>query len=640
MRARRAARLDARAARHALGRRRAALARARAIWPRRALRRPSSSRPPARAARADRARRRARRGRARRGSRSPGPITAAALGARARRSTPTTSTSRWPALEGEGARAARPLPPGRAAGRRWSGATAACSRASTASRSTACAARSSRSTRGAISCASSSPGSACAGAQHRGPRRRSLRVDRAAPGLRARRGRVGARGAARARRRLRARAGSTSSASPARSSGAASRRARAGATPPTRAAPITLRAARAISRWLLAPRDRGAPATSGALRRRRATCSPRLARDGRLVLRRDRRRPPGTAPRRGRGRALGAGRRAGRVTGDGFAGLRALIEQSAPRAAPGSVGRAARRARAAGRRRAAGRSCARRAPARATPTTSLEALARQYLRRYGVVFRDLLGARAARARRGAIWCASTAGSRCAARSAAAASSRGFVGEQFALPEALDALRAIRREPPSGEVVRVSACDPLNLVGVITPGRARPGAPRRRWSPTATACPSRSSRRPPRATPNGAIPARARARAAPSARARRVTSCPRAPARRASRASMTPRPEDRAAREEYALLAALRRPPTAARCPSAACCKAIAEPVPRRLERARHADPRRARRPRERAREAAAGGAVAAVDGLDSRLSRAAARRLTGQGAMTRPRAAA
>jgi hypothetical protein len=46
---------------------------------------------------------------------------------------------------------------------------------------------------------------------------------------------------------------------------------------------------------------------------------------------------------------------------------------------------------------------------------------------------------------------------------------GFVGEQFAAPEALDALRAIRREQPSGQTVTVSACDPLNLVGVVTPG---------------------------------------------------------------------------------------------------------------------------------------------------------------------------
>jgi ATP-dependent Lhr-like helicase len=45
----------------------------------------------------------------------------------------------------------------------------------------------------------------------------------------------------------------------------------------------------------------------------------------------------------------------------------------------------------------------------------------------------------------------------------------FVGEQFALPEALEALRALRREPRTGALVQVSACDPLNLVGVITPG---------------------------------------------------------------------------------------------------------------------------------------------------------------------------
>jgi ATP-dependent Lhr-like helicase len=46
---------------------------------------------------------------------------------------------------------------------------------------------------------------------------------------------------------------------------------------------------------------------------------------------------------------------------------------------------------------------------------------------------------------------------------------GFVGEQFAAPEALDALRAARREAPESEIIRLSACDPLNLIGIITPG---------------------------------------------------------------------------------------------------------------------------------------------------------------------------
>jgi ATP-dependent Lhr-like helicase len=49
----------------------------------------------------------------------------------------------------------------------------------------------------------------------------------------------------------------------------------------------------------------------------------------------------------------------------------------------------------------------------------------------------------------------------------------FVGEQFALPTALDALRAVRQKAPSGDVVRLSACDPLNLVGIITPGARIP-----------------------------------------------------------------------------------------------------------------------------------------------------------------------
>ncbi len=46
---------------------------------------------------------------------------------------------------------------------------------------------------------------------------------------------------------------------------------------------------------------------------------------------------------------------------------------------------------------------------------------------------------------------------------------GFLGEQFALPVAVESLRAARREEPAGEVVTISAADPLNLVGIIVPG---------------------------------------------------------------------------------------------------------------------------------------------------------------------------
>ena len=50
---------------------------------------------------------------------------------------------------------------------------------------------------------------------------------------------------------------------------------------------------------------------------------------------------------------------------------------------------------------------------------------------------------------------------------------GFSGEQFALPEAVGLLRDARRKPASDEFVSLSAADPLNLIGVITPGARLP-----------------------------------------------------------------------------------------------------------------------------------------------------------------------
>jgi ATP-dependent Lhr-like helicase len=46
---------------------------------------------------------------------------------------------------------------------------------------------------------------------------------------------------------------------------------------------------------------------------------------------------------------------------------------------------------------------------------------------------------------------------------------GFTGEQFARPEALDLLRAIRRQGGARAVVPVANADPLNLTGIILPG---------------------------------------------------------------------------------------------------------------------------------------------------------------------------
>ncbi len=53
---------------------------------------------------------------------------------------------------------------------------------------------------------------------------------------------------------------------------------------------------------------------------------------------------------------------------------------------------------------------------------------------------------------------------------------GFIGEQFTLPEAADTLRRWRNREPDDRLVIVSACDPLNLAGVLTPGPRVPSAP--------------------------------------------------------------------------------------------------------------------------------------------------------------------
>ena len=98
---------------------------------------------------------------------------------------------------------------------------------------------------------------------------------------------------------------------------------------------------------------------------------------------------------------------------------------------------------------------------------ALETLAWILLRRYGVVlrrlleqeelppWRDLLRVYRKLEARGEI-----RGGRFVA---------GFSGEQFALPEAVGLLRSVRRKPGTGVLVSVSAADPLNLVGIITPG---------------------------------------------------------------------------------------------------------------------------------------------------------------------------
>ena len=99
---------------------------------------------------------------------------------------------------------------------------------------------------------------------------------------------------------------------------------------------------------------------------------------------------------------------------------------------------------------------------------SAEAQAHTLLRRYGVVFRRLL----TRETNLAPW---RELARVYRRLEARGEIRGgrFVtgmsGEQFALPDAVERLREIRRTPPDGRMIVISAADPLNLAGILTAG---------------------------------------------------------------------------------------------------------------------------------------------------------------------------
>jgi ATP-dependent Lhr-like helicase len=97
-----------------------------------------------------------------------------------------------------------------------------------------------------------------------------------------------------------------------------------------------------------------------------------------------------------------------------------------------------------------------------------EASARQLLLRYGVVFRDLLARESSLPPwRDLLVALRRLEARGEIRGGRFVS--GFVGEQFALPEALDELRAVRQPGNAADVARVAATDPLNLVGVLSPG---------------------------------------------------------------------------------------------------------------------------------------------------------------------------
>ncbi|MGH7165876.1 MAG: Lhr family helicase, partial [Nitrospiraceae bacterium] len=162
---------------------------------------------------------------------------------------------------------------------------------------------------------------------------------------------------------------------------------------------------------------------------------------------------------------------AGLVTADGFDNLRALLD---PRRR-----RAEGRARTRRPRHGAGRWSLLRPAISHKPLaiSSGEPMARQLLRRYGVVFRDLLGRESlSLAWRDLLVQYRRMELRGEVRGGRFVS--GFTGEQFALPEAVESLRAMRKAAAVGASpeIRISAADPLNLVGIILPGPRVPAVP--------------------------------------------------------------------------------------------------------------------------------------------------------------------
>jgi ATP-dependent Lhr-like helicase len=159
----------------------------------------------------------------------------------------------------------------------------------------------------------------------------------------------------------------------------------------------------------------------------------------------------------------------GLVTADGFDNLRALID---PRRRSGQgSGKTSRP------RHSTGRWSVLHAGDGPDRVAQLEATCRMLLNRYGVVFRELL----ARETILPTWRellltfrrledrGDVRGGRFVAN---------FIGEQFALPIAVESLRATRRRPPSQDALTLAAADPLNLAGVLLPGERVPAVPGR------------------------------------------------------------------------------------------------------------------------------------------------------------------
>ena len=155
---------------------------------------------------------------------------------------------------------------------------------------------------------------------------------------------------------------------------------------------------------------------------------------------------------------------AGLVTADGFDNLRSLIDPKR-RAGQGS-GKSSRP------RHSSGRWALLYNAAAVERNRMVEATCWMLLRRYGVVFRDLLARETVVPKwRELLYAFRRLEDRGEIRGGRFVD--GYLGEQFALPVAVESLRASRQMPLTGETLTLSAADPLNLVGIVVPGERVP-----------------------------------------------------------------------------------------------------------------------------------------------------------------------
>ncbi len=163
----------------------------------------------------------------------------------------------------------------------------------------------------------------------------------------------------------------------------------------------------------------------------------------------------------------------GLVHADTFAGLRSLIAPATrkPRHAP----RTRRRRALFSGVQDAGRWSLLRA-GKAEDDEAIEHFAWATLSRYGVIFRKLLEREASsppwRKLLYVLWRMEARGEIRGGRFV-----DGFAGEQFALPEAVEGIKRMRKQAPSGSQVVLSAADPCNLVGIVLPGKRPTGTAR-------------------------------------------------------------------------------------------------------------------------------------------------------------------